>query len=91
MNWRDPHTDLVHVVNYGEDAAMAWSSRARQESGYRWMRCGHGVKVTRDGHLDRGFLVLAPFFHTEDMPTCLECVVWTPETTAWHDLWGDKE
>lgn len=80
MNWRDPRTDLVHIVNYSDNSAMAWSIRARTEGGNRWMCCGHEVKVTRDGFLDWESPVLVSFSHTNDMPTCLACIVWTPDT-----------
>lgn len=79
VNWRDPHTDLVHIVNYSDNSAMSWSIRARTEGGNRWMVCGHEVRVNREGHIDpsgehRPFII-KPFLHTQDVPTCLACVV----------------
>ena len=79
VNWRDPHTDLVHIVNYDDDSASSWSIRARTGGGNRWMCCGHEVRVNREGHIDPSG-EHRPFLHTQDMPTCLSCIVWTPKT-----------
>lgn len=83
MNWRDPRTNLVHIVNYSDNTSLTWSIRARTEGGGRWMRCGHEVRVNPEGAIDpsgehRPFIIM-PFLHTQDMPTCLACIVWAPD------------
>lgn len=78
LNWRDPRTDLVHIVNYHEHESPWFSSRTGP-MGDRAMYCGQLVHVDVDGSFRPGGLISAPFIHTNDMPTCLACIVWTPE------------
>lgn len=76
VSWRDPFTDVVHLVNYGNiDNENAWVERSHQQQTERAMVCGLSVNVTRDGLIKREeALVLLPWAHTRDHPTCLACV-----------------
>ncbi len=87
VNWRDPFTDVVHVVNYGNiDNENAWVEHSHQRQTERAMVCGLTVQVTRDGLIDRKeALVLLPWAHTRDHPSCLACVsgIQSTETLTW--------
>lgn len=84
MNWRDPTTNLVHTVDYRTNTVEMWGVDRAVWGNDRFMGCGLRVGVTKDGLLEPAFqgakqYVLKPWLHTEDHPTCLECVVWTAE------------
>lgn len=77
MNWRDPDTNLVHIVDYGREGTNMWATRT--PSSLRVMVCGLDVNVTRDGLIEpfsqaKPQLVLRPWSHTQDPPTCLACI-----------------
>jgi hypothetical protein len=79
VNWRDPSTNLVHTVDYRTNDAW-FEARPRNVSRWKSMLCGVSVGITEDGDVDvPGSLVLRPFLHTRDEPTCLGCLVWSPE------------
>jgi len=75
VNWRDPFTDVVHVVDYDGEYESEWSMGARAVKQGRKMKCGLVVNVTRDGLIKReDALIQLPWTHTRDHPTCLACV-----------------
>jgi hypothetical protein len=87
VNWRDPFTDVVHIVNYGNiENENMWTKHSYQRETERAMVCGLSVSVTRDGLIKREeALVLLPWTHTREHPTCLACVggVRSWETLRW--------
>lgn len=88
VNWRDPFTDVVHIVNYGNiDNENAWVEHSHQRQTERAMVCGLSVNVTRDGLIKReSALIQLPWTHTRDVPTCLACVtgISLAETLTWE-------
>lgn len=81
MNWRDPKTDLVHIVNYHAYESPWFSSRTG-EMGDRTMCCGLHLRVDVGGAFDLANGLFMQFNHTSDIPTCLVCIVWTPDTAT---------
>lgn len=83
VNWRDPVTSVIHVVNYSK--TNAWGSRTDDSD--RWMVCGLVVNVLQDATLASvgTSLIMLPWMHTTDDPTCIACVAGVRYTSYYED------
>ena len=90
VNWRDPFTDIVHIVNYGNiENENEWTKHSYQRQTERAMVCGLSVNVTRDGLIKREeALIQLPWCHTREHPTCLACV---SGVRAWETMRWDPD
>jgi hypothetical protein len=101
MNWRDPKTDLVHIIQAWPETMDTWGMKLSWDWARR-MACGLVVRVDKDNCIvptgtSSEFpiaLVHVPWVHANDHPTCIACVVEMPLAFG-HEVavtdYGDEE